>query len=93
MWKVFKYKNVYVYTILLCSLPTHVDEDNQFNGQLCSPKAVSSGGVNYEELKSTCEKFQRFMGKTNSTEEQLKQKKRQKTIDDMLTNKNKKTFV
>ena len=46
-----------------------------FNAQLCSSKAVAGAGEHYEELKATCEKFQRLLCKASATEEQFKQKK------------------
>ena len=59
------------------------------NTQLFSSKAVTGAGEHYEELKSTCEKFQRLLCKASVTEEELKlKKKRQLKISDMFTKKN-----
>ena len=46
------------------------------NTQLFSYKAVTGAGENYEELKATCEKFQRWLCKASVTEEELKLKKK-----------------
>ena len=45
------------------------------NTQLFSSKAVTGAGEHYEELKATCEKFQRLLCKASVTEEELKLKK------------------
>ena len=61
-----------------------------FNARLCSSKAEAGAGAHYEELKATCETFQRFLCKASATEEQFKQKKkRQMRINDMFPKKNK----
>ena len=58
------------------------------NTQLFSSKAVTGAGEHYEELKATCEKFQRLLCKASVTEEELKlKKKRQLKISDMFTKK------
>ena len=46
-----------------------------FNAQFCSSKAVTGAGEHYEELKATCEKFQRLLCKASVTEKELKLKK------------------
>ena len=46
-----------------------------FNAKLCSSKAVTGAGDHYEELKATCENFQRLLCKTSVTEEEVKLKK------------------
>ena len=43
-----------------------------FNVHLCSSKAVTGAGEHYEELKATCEKFQRLQYQASVTEEELK---------------------
>ena len=45
------------------------------NTQLFSSKAVTGAGEHYEELKATCEKFQRLLCKASVTEEELRLKK------------------
>ena len=57
-----------------------------FNAQLCSSKAVAGAEEHCEELKATCEKFQRLLCKASAAEEQSKQKTNGQTkINDMLT--------
>ena len=38
-----------------------------FNAQSCSSKAATGAGEHYEELKATCEKFQRLLCKASVT--------------------------
>ena len=46
-----------------------------FNSQLCSSKAVSGAGEYYDELKSTCEKFQRLLCKASAAKNHIKKRK------------------
>ena len=46
------------------------------NTQLFSSKAVTGACEHYEELKATCEKFQRLLFKASVPEEELKLKKK-----------------
>ena len=58
-----------------------------FNAQLCSSKAVGAC-EHYDELKATCEKFQRLLCKASVTEEEIKLKIRQMKISDIITKNN-----